>query len=124
LGKQGEILISFSSGRLIRFDPGGTQITYSAYLGGGPEPSVPSAGTNGPAAVRTDLYGNVYVAGSTARPDFPVTDGAFHSSLRSGGCLDSPMGPYFAAGDVFVVKLRAADLQPVFSTVLAGECWG
>lgn len=68
-----------------------------------------------------DGNGDVYVADLTTSTASGVTPGAYVSPLRTTGC---PQGFFDARpyGNLFVTKLRGADWQPVYSSVLAGPC--
>ena len=74
---------------------------FSTYLGGSLEDSATS--------IALDSFQNVYVAGSTASWDFPVSSTAFQRTM--GG------GPF----DAFVTKLNSAGTALVFSTLLGGS---
>ncbi|HTS47027.1 MAG TPA: SBBP repeat-containing protein, partial [Bryobacteraceae bacterium] len=75
-----------------------TQVLYTVYLGG--------SGSDSAKGIAADASGNVYVTGVTASPDFPVTTGAFATSMP---------GPQNA----FVAKLDSMGrLQ--YSTYLGG----
>jgi hypothetical protein len=84
---------------------GSASLKYSTFLGG----SHPNSG----AGIAADVLGNAYVVGGTQATDFPVTKGAFQTSLASG-----------APGGGYVTKLNpgglgAADL--VYSTYFGGS---
>jgi uncharacterized protein (TIGR03437 family) len=78
----------------------GSSAGFSAILGG--------AGQDYAAGVATDPQGNVYVAGLTYSPDFPVTPGAMQTKIGSVG-----------ASDAFVAKF-APDGKLLWSTYLGG----
>jgi uncharacterized protein (TIGR03437 family) len=87
---------------VAKFAPDGKTLIFSVYLGG----SLPDSGN----AIAVDAAGNVYVAGETQSPDFPVTRGAFQTT---------PGGAQFSR-DAFVVKLSpTGDL--LYSTYLGGN---
>jgi hypothetical protein len=68
-GQEGEALVGCQGGRLLRIDSSGSRLTGSAYVGGEDKPDFyPDAAM----AMNTDEDGNVYVAGTTTQPDFPV----------------------------------------------------
>jgi len=108
------------AGLLLRFDPSGSQLTYAQYFTG------PDGGLYGPQTVATDGDGNVYslgVAPSTALP----TAGAYVSPARSNTCITS-YGFCFVTtttiypGDIVVTKMRASDLQPMYTAILGAHC--
>src|ERR1035437_3168162 len=74
---------------------------FSAVLGG--------AGQDYAASVATDSKGNIYVAGLTYSPDFPVTPGALQTKIGSVG-----------TSDAFVAKF-APDGTLLWSTFLGGS---
>ncbi len=87
---------------VVKLNPRGSQYLYVRYLGGAVKDSAN--------AIAVDSAGNVYVAGSTASPDFPVTSGGNLGTASPG--LSSPRS--------FVVKLDASG-EIVFSDLLGGS---
>ena len=81
-----------------KFDPSGTQLIYSTYLGG-------SKYENG-SDLAVDSEGSAYIAGETASDDFPI----FQALQPSFG------GMY----DAFVARLDPSGSQLIFSTYLGG----
>ncbi len=77
-------------------------LVFSTFLGG----SVADVAN----AVATDASGNVYVAGGTQSPDFPVTTGALQSKPKGAS----------TAGSAFVSKLNAAGTALIYSTYVGG----
>ncbi|MHA2141455.1 MAG: DUF7948 domain-containing protein [Candidatus Thorarchaeota archaeon] len=84
---------------VLKLAPNGTTILYSTYIGG----SAMDAGSS----ISVDSMGNVYVAGETFSPDFPVVS----SYANSSG------GEY----DLFVLKLNPEGSSLIFSTYIGGE---
>jgi len=94
---------------VTKLNPTGTALVYSTYLGG----SKASPNGDGLAwsianGIAVDSKGNAYVVGYTMATDFPVTSGAFQSTLTGsqGG---------------FVTKLNPTGSALVYSTYLAGD---
>jgi hypothetical protein len=83
-------------------------ISFSTYLAG--------SGQDAGNAIAMDSAGNVYVAGSTTSPDFPVTSGAYQTS--SGRTAPQPGVP--VAPLSFVTKL-GPDGSMIYSTYLGGS---
>lgn len=91
---------------ITKLNPQGSALLYSTYLGGS---GVESAG-----AIAIDPNGNAYVVGATYSPDFPVSTGAYQSTLNS-------------HSNAFVAKLNSAGNVLINSTFLGGgfgENWG
>src|SRR5207253_325959 len=86
---------------VTKFNPAGTGLVYSTYLGGG--------GDDYGRGIAVDAAGNAYVTGSTfsdfASGLFPTTAGAFQTS-------------YGGNGDAFVAKLSASGNSLVYSSYL------
>ncbi|MCK9632425.1 MAG: SBBP repeat-containing protein, partial [Methanoregula sp.] len=89
-----------------KLNPSGTALLYSTYLGG-----VSYMTTT--AGIATDTSGNVYIAGYTISPDFPVTDGAYQTAISG--------NPDDCFPDVFVSKLNPAGSALLYSTYLGGS---
>jgi hypothetical protein len=89
-----------ADGFVTKLNPAGSALEYSTYLGGNA-----SDGVN---AVAVSADGRVYVTGSTASENFPVTSGAFQTFL--GGVTDA-----------FVTQLNASGNGLVYSTYLGGS---
>ncbi len=86
---------------LVKLQPDGSGLVWSTYLGGGRTEQARNA-------LDIDAAGNVYVAGLTNSPDFPVTPGAPQRKQAS------------AEDDAFVCKLAADGSRLIFSTFLGG----
>jgi hypothetical protein len=100
--------IGFALGRYDRslpliIDP---TLVYSTYLGGG---NVTGAANDTGKVIAVDASGNVYVAGSTASNDFPVTSGAYETAFPDPG--------QFAG---FVTKLNPSGSSLIYSTYFGG----
>ena len=80
-----------------KFNPSGTGLVYSTYLGGG--------SADDAYAIALDQAGNAYITGRTNSSDFPLTNPI--QSIRS-------------AFDMFVTEINAAGSAKLFSTFLGG----
>ena len=87
-----------------KINSSGTALIYSTYLGG----STRSWG-NG---IAVDTAGDAYIAGATFDTDFPVTGGAFKTSISKTSAQD---------WTGFVSKLNPAGTKLVYSTYLGGS---
>ena len=108
------ILAVLSHGQQAAELPQGARniLTYSTYLGGSSNDTVH--------AIAVDLQGNVYLAGETVSPDFPVTAGAFqrqHAGVPGNDC-SFETGCYVP--DAFITKLDQSG-KIVYSTYLGGS---
>jgi hypothetical protein len=86
---------------ITELNPTGSALVYSTYLGG-------SFGSESGSGIALDSSGSAYVIGTTTAHDFPVTAGAFATTI-----------PGFRAA--FVTKLNPAGTGLVFSTYLGGS---
>jgi hypothetical protein len=84
---------------VAKLDSVGSSLVYSTYLGGGSEDEGYS--------ITTDSAGNAYVTGGTNSADFPVTPGAFDTTLKG-------------LRDAFVAKLDSTGSSLLYSTYLGG----
>ncbi len=76
-------------------------LAYATYLGG--------SGQDTGAAIATDSGGNIYVVGQTNSANFPVTAGAFQSSLSSGQVA------------AYIAKLNAGGTALDYATFIGGN---
>ena len=88
---------NYANAFISKFDPTGTELLWSTYLGG--------KSTDVCTAIAVDSDGNVYVAGYTYSYDFPTTSGAYDAS-------------YNGNSDVFVTKLNSTGTDLIYSTCL------
>jgi hypothetical protein len=87
-------------GFVTEFNPSGTALVYSTYLGG-----YSGVGDSGQ-AIAVDATGSAYVTGYAGDPDFPITPGAFQTT---------------DANSAFVTKLNPSGSALVYSTFLGGN---
>ncbi len=85
---------------VTKFDPSGSALVYSTYLGG--------SSTEGSHGIAVDGAGAAHVTGLTSSRDFPVTPGAFQESFVG------------TSADAFVVKLHPSGTVLDYSTYLGG----
>lgn len=90
----------FRDAFVTKLSPDGSSLIYSTYLGG--------INVNEGTGIAVDASGHAYATGHTNSPDFPVTPGAFQTTL--GG-----------QSDAFVTKLSADGSSLVYSTYLGGS---
>jgi len=99
-------------GFVSAFAPGGQSLLYSTLIGGSVEDFA--------LGVATDAVGNVYIAGETESPDFPVTSGAYQKTI--GGQWDAflmILGP--AASSAIPTITATPQLVSFVSTVALGS---
>jgi len=117
-----------SNGRLDAFvaklNPAGSALVYATYLGGSDDDGYCIEGFGcrgtffGPAlifpanSIAVDTSGVAYVAGTTKSRDFPVTPGAFDTSVEA--CFFS------CDRNAYVTKISPAGSDLVYSTYLGG----
>ncbi len=81
---------------------GGVALVYSTFLGG-------QTGNQSGNAIAVDSSGNIYVAGTTASSDFPVTGSAYAAVL-------------YGPSDAFLTEFNENNsTAPLYSTYLGGE---
>ncbi len=88
------------TGFVTELNSTGTALVYSTYLGG-------SFGQEQGSGIILDSSGNAYVVGSTQAADFPVTAGAFATTIPGSRAA-------------YVSKLNAAGTALIYSTYLGG----
>jgi uncharacterized protein (TIGR03437 family) len=82
---------------IAKFNPSGSALTYSTYLGGGSEDDA--------YALAVDAAGNVYITGRTNSSDFPLTDAIQTTRF---------------AFDMFITEINATGSAKLFSTFIGG----
>jgi hypothetical protein len=101
-----------SNAFITKLNPTGTALVYSTYLGGSGNTVYTTFPGDVGNAIAVDTAGNVYVAGETFSPDFPVTPGAFQTATHAAtGSLSN----------AFVTELNPAGTALVYSTYLGGS---
>ncbi|QAY65094.1 DUF7507 domain-containing protein [Paenibacillus protaetiae] len=86
-----------------KLNPDGSMLIYSTLLGG--------TGVDSGAAITGDAAGNMYVTGYTLSSDFPVTPGAFQTTL--GGLVDVFIAKFGLVPDLTVTKTSdQTDVMP------------
>jgi uncharacterized protein (TIGR03437 family) len=94
----------FGDAFVAKFDPTGSHLLYSTYLGG--------SGADGALGLAVDAIDAVYVAGGTQSPNFPTTPGAFETTNSASGSNQTPS----LLGNGFVTKLDTSG-NLVYSTL-------
>jgi hypothetical protein len=92
-------LVNIDDGFITKFNPAGSAIIWSTYLGG--------VRNDQPKGIAVDTSGNVVIAGLTTSDNYPTVN-AYQSSL---------LGTY----DAFVSKINAAGSALVYSTYFGGN---
>jgi hypothetical protein len=117
------------TGFVAKLNPSGSALVYSTYLGGSggfmnPTPDFAQYGGDQASGLAIDGYGDVYVTGSTASPDFPVTPSAYQTKnnylVSTGACGAScPVGTN--GYNAFMTEINSAGSALVYSTYLGGN---
>lgn len=89
----------FSDGYAVKVAADGSALTYATYLGG-------SADETG-FGLAVDSAGSAYVVGYTSSPNFPITPGAWDTSM--------------AVADAFVLKLNPTGTALLYGTFVGGS---
>ena len=100
--KFGYTTLGGSNAFVTKFNPTGTQLIYSTYLGGNGE------GDEGN-AISLDKMGDAYVTGKTQATNFPVTNGAFQTTNSAYGSA------------AFISKIDPTGSTLLYSTYLGGS---
>ena len=90
-----------SAAFVTKLNADGSALAYSTYLGGGGREIIGNS-------IAVDPSGKAYVTGITLSAHFPITPGAFQTSLRG-------------SSNGFVTKLNAAGSALLYSTYLGGS---
>lgn len=99
---------------ITKFDSAGTNIYYSTYLGG--------SYVDIPHSLYVNDNDELYVFGTTASPDFPVTPDAFDTSFNLGTPSTLSTSLIFPMGaDIFITRFSADGHQLLSSTFVGGS---
>ena len=97
-----------------KFDPTGSTLLYSTYIGGQSELSATGR-------IVVDAAGEVYLAGVTTASDFPTTANAFQKQFKGGTCDYGPFLKQKPCADGLLLKLSADGSSLLFATLIGGE---
>jgi len=107
---------------VAKFNPAGSQLLYSTYLGGSGIVNVAPINDSDPvgwgdsgSAIAVDSIGDAYVTGYAVSGDFPVTIGAYMTQDPSEGGNEDGNNPV-----AFFSKLNPAGSQLLYSTYMGG----
>jgi len=103
-GPQGSFGGEAIDGVVIKVNPDLSDLVWSTYIGG--------SGIDALYSVKVDLDGNVYAAGGSTSPDFPVTPGAIKTSKDGATDIDG-----------VVVKLNSDGTQLIASSYLGTSAY-
>ena len=107
-------LAGLRNGFVSKLAPDGSQLVYSTYLGGG---------TEYVSALAVDTSGNAIVTGETSSAGFPLTPGAYQTSISTSCNLSLLVAIGVPPnGDAFVTRLAADGSSLSYSTLLGGVC--
>lgn len=115
--------VSTANAFVTKLNATGTALAFSTYLGGSGgivnlSPTLFVQGGDQVEGLAVDPSGNVYVTGSTASSDFPVTSGAYQAMNNDQpGCAGGCIGGYNA----FITELNSTGSALVYSTYLGGN---
>ena len=96
---------------VTKFDPTGSALVFSTYLGGSGNQNGGDVGEG----VAVDSTGNIYVTGLTSSSDFQLAN-PIQSSFVSQSCDYYGYGPYTCGNTAFVTEFNAAGAALIFST--------
>ena len=93
-----------------KYNPSGTALIYSTYLGG-------SRGNDAGIAIAIDGGGNAYVTGTTTGNDFPATASPYQAPVSTGGAFIAKLGP---AGNSLLYSTYLLNVKPTAIAVDGG----
>lgn len=106
---------SFNGGSIdvgiSKFNPSGTNLIYSTYVGG--------SGSETPNSLVCSPAGELYIFGITSSPDFPMAGASYDNSFNGGPSIAGYFS--FTGGtDLYIAKLSANGSSLVASTYIGG----
>jgi gliding motility-associated-like protein len=101
---------------ITKYNPAGTALIYSTYLGGATSTEIISS-------IIVNSQNELMVYGATGSSDFPVTTGAYDTTFNGGSFLSfSSNGTEYANGtDLYVTKFNNAGTSLLGSTYVGGS---
>lgn len=98
---------------ITKFNPSGTNLIYSTYLGGSANES--------PHSLVVDTNNNLFILGTTSSLNFPVTPSAFDTSFNGGTSYSGTIPNYTNGSDIIVSKLNSDGTTLQASTFVGGS---
>ena len=98
---------------ITKFNPTGTSIIYSTFIGGN--------NAEQPHSLVADGDSNLVILGVTSSTNFPTTAGAYDQTFNGGTNLTEDGITYSSGTDIFVLKLNNAGNGVLGSTYLGGS---
>jgi gliding motility-associated-like protein len=109
---------------ISKYEPNGTSLIYSTYLGGGNV----NGGTEAVHSLICDSIGNLHMFGTTSSTDFPTTVNAYQDSLKAGSLQQFQFNAvtFISNGaidgtDIFVAKFDSTGSNLLGSTFIGGS---
>ncbi|MDP4114805.1 MAG: SBBP repeat-containing protein [Bacteroidota bacterium] len=102
----GALQTTFGGGQdvfVTKLTPEGSGLIFSTFIGG----SLSDYST----AMAMDTGGNIYLTGQTVSANYPITPGAYQTTLSGG----------YTSGDAFITKLNPSGSALIFSTFIGGS---
>ena len=121
----GALLANGIGAFVVKVNAAGTGLVYATYLGPGYlEPSVGPIATDFVAAIAADAAGDAYISGYTQDPAFPVTAGAFQTTLKGSNAFVAEIDPSGSAM-LWATYLggTAKDAAQTIALDAAGHVW-
>ncbi|MDF1672440.1 MAG: PKD domain-containing protein [Vicingaceae bacterium] len=98
---------------ITKFNPSGTAIMYSTYIGG--------SDADQPHSLVTDADSNLVILGVTSSNNFPTTTGAYGQTFNGGSIITEDGITYGNGTDIFITKLDGTGAALIGSTYLGGS---
>lgn len=102
---------NLGDGFIARFDPTGSNLVFSTFIGG--------QGDDWVSAILVNSSGNVFATGGTTSMDFPATSGAFQDKYQ--GPITLPFFVDHLLGDAFLLQLNSSGTGLGFATYIGGS---
>lgn len=97
---------------LSKFNPNGTALLYSTYIGG--------MNNESPNSMVANDAGELYIMGVTSSPDFTATGNGFDNSFNGGSDITLESNQSFSGTDIYVIKMSASGNAVLNATFVGG----